>query len=105
MEEFLRRTQKWQHYYNVERSHFGVGMNGKSPLKKLRELGYDLPDEFAPFPVILLDEVVMIRAFKGSHHVLAYYYIYSLAQTERYLAGALVPISPTPEIGQRNILV
>jgi len=42
-----------------------VGMNGKSPLEKLRELGWDLPDKFACFPVILLDEVGVIWASKG----------------------------------------
>ena len=73
VEGFLRRAQGWQYYYNVERPHFGVGMNGKSPLEKLRELGWDLPDKFACFPVILLDEVAVIWASKGGHDVLAYY--------------------------------
>ena len=36
-----------------------MGMDGKSPLAKLRELGWDLPDEFACFPVVLLDEVAV----------------------------------------------
>ncbi len=58
-EGFLRLAQRWQYYYNVERPHFGVGMNGKSPLMKLQELGLDLPGEFAGFPVILLDEVAV----------------------------------------------
>ena len=48
-------------------------MNGLSPMEKLRELGVDLPDEFAAFPVILLDEVAVIWASKGGHHLLAYY--------------------------------
>jgi hypothetical protein len=73
VEEFLGRAQNWQYYYDVERPHFGVGMNGKSPLEKLRELGCELPDEFACFPVILLDEVAVIWASKGGHHVLAHY--------------------------------
>jgi len=73
VEEFLRRAQGWQYYYDVERSHFGAGMEGKSPMGKLRELGFDLPDEFAAFPVVLLDEVAMIWASKGGHDVLAYY--------------------------------
>jgi len=57
---FLRRAQRWQHYYNVKRPHFGAGMEGKSPLERLRELGFDLPDVFAAFPVIPLDEVAVI---------------------------------------------
>ena len=73
IQRFLRLAQRWQYYYNVERPHFGAGMNGLSPMEKLRELGVDLPDEFAAFPVILLDEVAVIWASKGGHHLLAYY--------------------------------
>ena len=72
-EEFLRLARRWQYYYNVERPHFGAGMEGKTPMEKLRELGLDLPDEFACFPVILLDKVAVIWASKGGHDVLAYY--------------------------------
>jgi len=72
-EEFLKMAQRWQYYYNVERPHFGAGMEGKSPLERLRELGFDLPDEFAAFPVIPLDEVAVIWASKEGHHVLAHY--------------------------------
>ncbi|HEC63111.1 MAG TPA: hypothetical protein ENI38_01805 [Candidatus Acetothermia bacterium] len=61
-------------------------MNGKSPLEKLRELGWDLPDKFACFPVILLDEVAVIWASKGGHDVLAYY---NLASSRR---DAMVPL-------------
>ena len=57
----------------MERPHFGAGMEGKSLLERLRELGFDLPDEFAAFLVIPLDEVAVIWASKGNHHVLAYY--------------------------------
>jgi hypothetical protein len=35
-------------------------MEGKTPMEKLRKFGLDLPDEFACFPVILLDKVVVI---------------------------------------------
>ena len=56
---FLRQEQRWQYYYNVERRHFRAGMDGKTPIEKRRELGFDLPNEFAAFPVILLDEVAV----------------------------------------------
>ncbi|MCD6540946.1 hypothetical protein J7K76_03815, partial [Candidatus Bipolaricaulota bacterium] len=72
-EEFLALAQKWQWYYNVERPHFGAGMEGRTPMERLRELGLDFPDEFAAFPVVLLDEVAVIWASKGGHDVLAYY--------------------------------
>ncbi|MGY4706614.1 helix-turn-helix domain-containing protein [Candidatus Bipolaricaulota sp. J31] len=72
-EEFLRLAQWWQWYYNVERPHFGVEMEGKSPMAKLRKLGLELPDEFAAFPVVILDELAVIWASKGGHDVLAHY--------------------------------
>ncbi len=72
-EGFLRLAQRWQWYYNVERPHFGVGMEGKPPMQKLRELGLDLPDEFAAFPVVLLDEMAVTWAAEGGHDVLVYY--------------------------------
>ena len=53
-------AQRWQHYYNVERPHFGAGVEGSAPMEKLRELGPDLPDEFACFHVVLLDEAVKV---------------------------------------------
>lgn len=40
-------------------------MEGKTLMKRLRELGVELPDEFAAFPVVLLDEVAVIWASKG----------------------------------------
>lgn len=40
-------------------------MKGKTTLEKLRELGLDLSEEFAAFPVIMLDEVAVIWASKG----------------------------------------
>jgi len=42
-------------------------------MEKLRELGLDLPDEFACFPVVLLDEVAMVWAVEVGHDLLAYY--------------------------------
>ena len=67
--EFLALAQRWQWYYNVERPHFGAGMEGRTLMEKLRELGLDLPNEFAAFPAILLDEVAVIWASKGGHCV------------------------------------
>jgi transposase len=55
--ELLERAQAWQYVYNVRRAHFGVGMEGKTPLEKLRSLGYNLPVRFAMFPVVNLDTI------------------------------------------------
>ncbi len=40
-------------------------MEGRTPMERLRKWGLDLPDEFACFPVMLLDVVAVIRAPKG----------------------------------------
>ncbi|RLE06823.1 hypothetical protein DRJ00_09120 [Candidatus Aerophobetes bacterium] len=53
----MRYAGKWRNFSNVRRPHFGKGINGKPPLQRLRELGYDLPEEFACFPPIILDDV------------------------------------------------
>lgn len=42
------------------------GVEKRAPMKKLRELGPDLPDGFACFPVILLEEVAMVGAVEGA---------------------------------------
>ncbi len=71
--QFLDKAQRWQYYYNVQRPHFGKGMDGRTPLEKLRELGYDLPDDFAAFPVVLLDALAVFWATEGGNDLLAYY--------------------------------
>jgi len=45
-------------------------MEGSTPIEKLRELGLDVPDEFACFPAVLLDEVAMMWAVEGGHDLL-----------------------------------
>jgi len=72
-EQFLNMAQRWQYYYDARWPHFGMGMEGSTPMEKLRELGLDLPDEFACFPVVLLDEVAMVWAVERGHDLLAYY--------------------------------
>jgi len=36
---FLRKAQRWQYYYDVERPHFGARMDGKAPVDELRGAG------------------------------------------------------------------
>ncbi|MCL0078818.1 hypothetical protein M1O56_04035 [Dehalococcoidia bacterium] len=45
----------WQ-YYSLVRPHYGTGMNGKMPFE-LKDLSYDLPEEFALFPPLILDTI------------------------------------------------
>ncbi len=53
----LRRAAQWLYYYNVERPHTGEGMDGRSPWRKLVELGVPVPQQFALLPPILLDRI------------------------------------------------
>ncbi|MFQ6056986.1 MAG: hypothetical protein ACE5J3_13520 [Methanosarcinales archaeon] len=55
--ELLKKAQAWQYIYNVKRAHFGKKMDKKTPLQKLQELGYNLNEEFAMFPVLILDDI------------------------------------------------
>ena len=55
------------------RPHYGKGMDGKHPLARLRQLGYDLPEEFALFPPLLLDAVSVDWAAQGGNDLLAHY--------------------------------
>ncbi len=53
--DLLQRAQQWQSYYNVQRAHFGYRMDGLQPIRKLRQLHLNLPENFANFPVMILD--------------------------------------------------
>jgi len=48
----------------------GHTLEQETPIEKLRELGFDLPNEFTAFPVILLDEVAVTWASNRDHHLL-----------------------------------
>ena len=52
-------------------------MEGKPPFSKLRELGCDLPEEFALFPPLVLDRISADWAFawalRGGNDLLAHY--------------------------------
>jgi len=59
-------------WYNVKRPHFGKGMNGKLPLEKLKDLGYNLPEEFTLLPPIILDDVSTFWAVRGGNNLLTH---------------------------------
>lgn len=71
--EFLHYAGEWIYWYKVKRPHFGKGIDGRPPLERLRELGYNLPEEFASFPPIILDDVSSFWAVRGSNDLLAPY--------------------------------
>ena len=55
--ELVKRAAQWVYYYNVEREHSGQEMGGVSPWRRLRELGVNVPVEFALLPPIVLDRI------------------------------------------------
>lgn len=70
---FLAPASGWQAYYNLHRAHGGKGMDGKTPYEKLRELGYAVPEEFALYPVVLLDSVSASWQLETGNNLLAHY--------------------------------
>jgi len=68
------------------------GMNGIPPLERLRESGYNLPEEFACFPPIILDDVSFFWAVRGGNDLLALYI--SIANREMSkLSSVLFPLN------------
>ena len=56
-EQFLAYAQRWIYFYNALRPHFGAGMNTRTPLAALNDLGYTGDQTIASFPPILLDKI------------------------------------------------
>jgi len=50
-------------------------MDGRSPFEKLKDLGYNLPEEFALLPPIILDDVSTFWAVRGGNNLLTPYTI------------------------------
>ena len=70
----LQKAAGWVYYYNLVRPHFGAGMDGKTPFAKLRDLGIDVPEEFALFPPLILDRISADWMLEeGGNHLLAHY--------------------------------
>ncbi len=72
-QELVKRAAQWVYYYNVERPHSGVGMDGQSPWRKLRQLGVQVPAEFAVLPPIVLDSISTDWVLGPGNHLLPHY--------------------------------
>ena len=72
-EEYLDNAFQWQVFYDLYRPHYGVGMNGLTPMEKLRELGVDVPDEFVLFPPVELDRIATAIVLQAGYDVPAKY--------------------------------
>jgi hypothetical protein len=74
------------------RPHYRGGMNGKTPFQKLKELSYDLPEEFALFPPLILDTISTNWLLETGNDLLAHYKITSASSYyQQGLRHALVP--------------
>jgi len=51
----LQLAGRWIYFYNVQRPHFGQGMDKQPPLQVLQRLGYNGSEQIAVFPPVLLD--------------------------------------------------
>ena len=56
-EDFLIKAQRWQDTFNVLRQHWGRGMNGKTPLTKLKDCHVLGAEKLVAFPVVIIDEI------------------------------------------------
>ena len=72
-EQYLNRAFQWEAFYNLYRPHYGVGMDSRTPMEKLRSLGLDLHDSFALPPPIVLDKIAGKIVTGGGEDVPAKY--------------------------------
>lgn len=56
-EDFLIRAQRYQDTFNVLRQHWGIGMNGLTPLAKLKSCFVLTAEHKVAFPVLIMDEL------------------------------------------------
>ena len=73
VDEYLTRALEWQTFYNIHRPHYGKGLEGQTPMEKLRQHAPHTPDQFAQFPPILLDNIPICYPNQTGHDVQAKY--------------------------------
>lgn len=71
--QYLDRAFRWEAFYNLHRPHYGAGMDARTPMEKLRELGLKLHDSFALPPPIVLDKIAGRIVTQGGKDVPAKY--------------------------------
>lgn len=55
---FIEKAQRWQDTWNVARRSWGIGMEGRTPLEKLRQKDDLLHPHLIQFPVILMEDIL-----------------------------------------------
>ncbi len=71
--QYLDRAFRWQAFYNLFRPHYGSGMDGKTPIEKLRAQGLKVSDSFALPPPIVLDPIASQIVAQSGYDVQANY--------------------------------
>ena len=54
--DFLLEAQTYSNYFNCERSHSGIGMDGLTPLEKLKASGVTAPEKILEFPTMIIED-------------------------------------------------
>lgn len=57
-ETFLKEVTGYQHYWNFERSHSGIGMDNRTPFEILKQSSIAGAGKLLQFPVLILDDVI-----------------------------------------------
>ena len=83
--------------YNVERPHFGEGMNRKPPFEKLREFHLTLPEQFALLPPIILDDVSTFWAVGSGNDLLTPYIFGTLPAIGALRSSLIFSSQGTPQ--------
>jgi len=86
---------------SLERLHYGEGTDGKPSFRALQELGYDLPQEFALFPPLVLD-LSARQAGRISTNCSGVVTI-SWPTTRSQGSGCCVPLDPSLRGGQTSL--
>ena len=72
--DFTYYAQRWQDTWNAGRPHFGIEMNGLTPLDKLKQAHISCPHNLLRFPVLLLEDLLPFSSFLSGHYLLTNYY-------------------------------
>lgn len=58
VQQFMYKAQKWQDTWNTARPSWGIGMNGQTPLEKLKKKNNLISERIFQFPTLLLDNLL-----------------------------------------------
>jgi putative transposase len=57
---FIQKAQRWQDTWNAARRSWGIGMNGLTPLSKLKQKDNLISSHLIQFPVFLMEDVLKL---------------------------------------------